>query len=122
MREEIKLRVENGELGKPTKINLGGEGDEKFNVTVQQKGKTNEFEILAPDATMGRINRRIESAEAGLKTVQKMQDLSREGETVGYKGIYTRMADSFLKVCFQFLPLKRGQRLSNIEPLLVKCS
>ena len=117
LREEIKLRVENGELGKPTKINLGGEGDEKFNVTVQQKGKTNEFEILAPDATMGRINRRIESAEAGLKTVQKMQDLSREGETVGYKGIYTRMADSF-KGLFSIPAVEEG---SKVEQYRSRC-
>ena len=114
LREEIKLRVESGELGKPTKINLGGEGDEKFDVTVQQKGKTNEFEIIAPDATMGRIDRKIESAEAGLKTVQKMQDLSREGETVGFKGIYTRMADSF-KGLFSIPAVEQGSKVSEYK-------
>ena len=114
LREEIKLRVESGELGKPTKINLGGEGDEKFDVTVQQKGKTNEFEIIAPGATMGRIDRKIESAEAGLKTVQKMQDLSREGETVGFKGIYTRMADSF-KGLFSIPAVEQGSKVSEYK-------
>ena len=114
LREEIKLRVQSGELGKPTKINLGGEGDEKFDVTVQQKGKTNEFEIIAPGATMGRIDRKIESAEAGLKTVQKMQDLSREGETVGFKGIYTRMADSF-KGLFSIPAVEQGSKVSEYK-------
>jgi hypothetical protein len=119
LREEIKLRVENGELGKPTKINLGGEGDEKFNVTVQQKGKTNEFEIIAPGATMGRIDKKIESAEAGLKTVQKMQDLSREGETVGYKGIYTRMADSF-KGLFSIPAVEEGSKVEQYRAAVGK--
>ena len=114
LREEIKLRVGSGELGKPTKINLGGEGDEKFDVTVQQKAKTNEFEIIAPGATMGRIDRKIESAEAGLKTVQKMQDLSREGETVGFKGIYTRMADSF-KGLFSIPAVEQGSKVSEYK-------
>ena len=119
LREEIKLRVENGELGKPTEINLGGEGDEKFDVTVQQKGKTNEFKIIAPDATMGRIDRKIQSAEAGLKTVQKMQDLSREGETVGFKGIYTRMADSF-KGLFSIPAVEEGSKVEQYRAAVGK--
>jgi len=115
LREEIKLRVENGELGKPTKINLGGESvEEKFNVTVQQKGKTNEFEILAPGATMARVEKKIENAEAGLKTVRKMQDLSRGGETIGIKGIYTRMADSF-KGLFSIPAVEEGSKVSEYK-------
>lgn len=111
LKAEVEALAAAGELGKPTKINLGGEDDERFDVQVQQRGKSGEFKIIAPNATMSRIERKIQSADAGLKTVNKMQDLSSGGETIGLKGIYTRMSDAF-KGLFSIPAVEEG---SNVE-------
>lgn len=111
LKAEVEALASAGELGKPTKINLGGSGDEAFDIQVQQRGKSGEFKIIAPNAAMGRIDKRIQSADAGLKTVNKMQDLSSGGQTIGMKGIYTRMQDAF-KGLFSIPAVEEG---SDVE-------
>ena len=93
-REEIKASAAAGELSEPKKITLSGSGDDKLEITVQQRGKTGEFDILAPQAAMNGVDLKIKGADAGLKTVALMKDLSSEGQTVGMQGIYTRLTDA----------------------------
>jgi hypothetical protein len=111
LKAEVEAQAKAGELSEPKKINLGGSGDEAFDIQVQQRGKSGEFKIIAPQAAMSRIDKKIQSADAGLKTVNKMQDLSSGGQTVGYQGIYTRMSDAF-KGLFSIPAVEEG---SNVE-------
>lgn len=111
LKAEVEAQAKAGELGEPKKINLGGSGDEAFDIQVQQQGKSGKFKIIAPQAAMDRIDKKIQSADAGLKTVNKMQDLSSGGQTVGYEGIYTRMSDAF-KGLFSIPAVEKG---SNVE-------
>ena len=43
---------------------------------------------------MNGVDLKIRGADAGLKTVALMKDLSSEGQTVGIQGIYTRLTDA----------------------------
>ena len=92
-RESLKLERQSQELGSLTKVNLGGEGqNEKYEIQVQQVGKTGSFKMLDPKGEMNRVTDRIKAADSQIATVNKMFDIAEAGGVSGAEGFYNYLA------------------------------
>lgn len=79
-----------GELGKATKLLVGGFDENRFEVQGQQVGKSDVFKIINPNGAMRTIDGMIKGSSKGLDISRKMKEIAASGEVSGYKDLFNR--------------------------------
>jgi len=119
-RESLKLERQSQELGSLTKVNLGGEGaNEKYEIQVQQVGKTGSFKMLDPKGEMNRVTDRIKAADSQIATVNKMFDIAEAGGVSGAEGFYNYLA-SKVKGLGVDLPYSDASKIEDYNAAMSK--
>ena len=119
-RESLKLERQSQELGSLSKINLGDEGvTEKYEVQVQQIGKTGSFKMLDPKGEMNRVTDRIKAADSQIATVNKMFDIAEAGGISGAEGFYNYLA-SKVKGLGVDLPYSDASKIEDYNAAMSK--
>ena len=119
-RESTKSLAAAGELGSLTKINLGGDdAQSKFEIQVQQVGKTGAFQFLDADGEMDRVNGMLKSADSQIATVNKMFDIAEAGDVSGAEGTYNYIA-SKLKGVGISLPGAQPEKIEEYNAAMGK--
>jgi len=119
-RESIKAQISAGELASPIKLNLGGDGpNEKYEIQVQQVGKTGSFKMVDPKGEMNRVTDKIKAADSQLATVNKMFDIAEMGGVSGAEGFYN-LAASRLKGLGISLPGAQPEKIEEYNAAISK--
>ena len=119
-RESLKLERQSQELGSLSKVNLGGEGpNEKYEIQVQQVGKTGSFKMLDPKGEMNRVTDRIKAADSQIATVNKMFDIAEAGGVSGSEGFYNYLS-SKLKGLGVDLPYSDATKIEDYNAAMSK--
>jgi hypothetical protein len=119
-RESIKAQISAGELASPIKLNLGGDGpNEKYEIQVQQVGKTGSFKMVDPEGEMNRVTDKIKAADSQLATVNKMFDIAEMGGVSGAEGFYN-LAASRLKGLGISLPGAQPEKIEEYNAAISK--
>ena len=119
-RESTKSLAAAGELGSLTKINLGGDDPQsKFEIQVQQVGKTGAFQFLDAKGEMDRVNGMIKSADSQIATVNKMFDIAEAGDVSGAEGTYNYISSKLKGVGIE-LPGAEPQKIEEYNAAMSK--
>ena len=119
-RESTKSLAAAGELGSLTKINLGGDdAQSRFEIQVQQVGKTGAFQFLDANGEMDRVNGMLKSADSQIATVNKMFDIAEAGDVSGAEGTYNYIA-SKLKGVGISLPGAQPEKIEEYNAAMGK--
>ena len=79
-----------GELGKATKLLVGGFDKNKFEVQGQQVGTSDVFKIINAKGAMRTVDGMIKGSSKGLETAKRMKEIAASGEISGYKDLFNR--------------------------------
>ena len=89
-RKAVEDAEKAGELGKATKLLVGGFDKNKFEVQGQQVGTSDVFKIINAKGAMRTVDGMIKGSSKGLETAQRMKEIAASGEISGYKDLFNR--------------------------------